>query len=158
MSWASLPGRGGLCQVSLMTAYRVERGASLAELLAVLALVGIATTTTLSGIGAWQAQARLQSAQRQVTQALIRARLSAYTRAADARVVVTAPTALELQRDGRPTQTISLPPDVVVASAPADNDVRFRASGLADNATLVLRNTATANEVKIIVNQRGVVR
>lgn len=45
---------------------------------------------------------------------------------------------------------------ITLASGPADGDVQFRASGLADNATLSL--ACSASSVSVVVNQRGVIR
>jgi hypothetical protein len=45
---------------------------------------------------------------------------------------------------------------VRIASAPADGNVQFRATGLADNATIAIAcDDSTAS---VVVNQRGVIR
>ena len=89
---------------------------------------------------------------------MLEARRLAYRSDTDAAVALVDAHTLELRSPDRDATSIRLPRGVSVVGAPSDGDVRFRASGLADNATLVLRSHRSVQEARIVVNQRGMVR
>lgn len=56
------------------------------------------------------------------------------------------------------TQTLELPPGVIVSRATAGGQIRFRADGSADNATITLTSVHSAASRTVIINQRGMIR
>jgi len=131
-----------------------HRGATLLETCVALALSSLAALAVLGGLRPLSCALRVEAARTTLIDALLEARRAAYegettaliaARAGDRSVVVDPPGS---QR--------SLGDDVTLTTGPADGDVQFRGTGLADNATLSIAcGAATAS---VVVNQRGVIR
>lgn len=131
-----------------------EQGATAMEACAALALASAATLAAMTGTRPLACALRVQAARTLLVDALLEARREAYARESTVSVRVGV---------GRDTVTMSwtgasrlLGDGVTLTSAPADGDVQFRASGLADNATLAL--ACSASTASVVVNQRGVIR
>lgn len=121
---------------------------------AALALTATATLALLSGVRPLGCAIQVEAARATLRSALLEARRSAYLRADNTTVETTAGS--NQVRVLPAGSTRSLGQGVVLTSVPADGNVQFRATGLADNATLRLAcGGATAS---VVVNQRGVVR
>ncbi|HYC54542.1 MAG TPA: hypothetical protein VEL28_06370 [Candidatus Binatia bacterium] len=130
------------------------RGATLIEMVAAMALAGLAASLIAAGLGQLTQAAALEAGRLTLVDALTEARLLSYEREAPA-AVETAIGGMELRiRPDRKRR--ELPPGVSIADAPADQSIEFRASGLADNATIALR--AGSSTAAVVVNQRGVIR
>lgn len=131
-----------------------EQGATLLETCAALALASALSLALMAGLKPLACAVHVHAARETLTDALLEARRRAY--ATETTAVLKAKAG-----DGFVTTSWSGTPrplgeGVTLASGPADGDVQFRASGLADNATLSLAcSTSTAS---VVVNQRGVIR
>lgn len=134
-------------------------GATLLELVVVLAVATVATAAVGGAFHALARGAALRAARLSLSQALLAARRAAYLdqATAEARVVVDAREVV-VARAGRPPESHPLPVPVAIAGAPARGAVRFFASGLADNATVALTAGDTGEQLEVVVNQRGRVR
>jgi hypothetical protein len=137
-----------------MSYRRPQHGATLLETCAALALSSIAALTVVAGARPLTCAVRIGAARTVLAGALLEARREAYARSTtvsvearvgDGQVVVHPPGSAHRLGDG-----------VSLTSVPSDGNVQFRATGLADNATLSIacgRSTAS-----VVVNQRGVIR
>ncbi len=124
-----------------------------------MAIVAVASVSAIGGMRSLARDAGLESARRILVDALLEARRIAYVSADGASLVVEpGSSSVSIVTAAGTSRSVKLPAGAVVTSAPADGDVSFRASGLADNATIRLAIGATASEVAVVVNQRGVVR
>lgn len=108
----------------------------------------------LAGLRPLSCAFRVEAARSTLIDAMLEARRYAYeaetnvsveTRAGGTAVVVRPPGTERRLGDG-----------VTLSSVPADGDVQFRATGLADNATISI--TCSDSTASVIVNQRGVIR
>ncbi len=127
---------------------------TLFETCTVLALASVGAAGVIAGARPLACALRVSAARGVLVSALLEARREAYAletpvavqaRLGDGFVTLTPP--------GTPR---ALGSGIVLTAAPADGNVLFRASGLADNATLGL--ACDASTATIVVNQRGVVR
>lgn len=133
-----------------------ERGASLVEIVVVIAVAGVLLGAALPGVAAYLDTAELRSASVHFAAALSRGRVAALTEGrtwrlylADARRYALGP------QDGEDAEVAveHLPGDAFFAGATSGGDVRFFPSGLVDNATFTLG--AGDARRRVIVNQRG---
>jgi hypothetical protein len=134
--------------------HRSERGASLLETCAALAVTSALSLSMLGGLRPLGCSFRVQAARESLKNVLLDARRRAYSREVTASVrtkpgdsVVTTSWS---------ARALVLGDGVTLVSGPADGDVQFRAGGLADNATVTL--ACAASTASVVVNQRGVVR
>lgn len=154
MTSKELTGATGRGDTAGMNRQRNDGGTSLLETCAALALTSAAALGFVSGLQPLVCAARVETARSILLGALLEARRTAYASQTNSSVEAHA-------GDGyvvlRPSGLVrSFGEGVELATVPADGAVEFRASGLADNATLALEcRGATAT---VIVNQRGVVR
>ena len=130
-----------------------SRGASLVEMVVVLALGSVLLGAAWPSVARFVETVELRSATLRFAAALARGRVAALTegrtwhlRLADARSFVLAP----VDADQPPER---LPSGSFFAAATSGGDVRFFSSGLADNATFTLG--AGDARRRVIVNQRG---
>jgi hypothetical protein len=131
-----------------------QAGGTLLDACAALALSSLAAATAVSGARPLACAVRVGAARTALAGALLEARREAY--AGEQNVVVEAHTgesAVTIQPGARAR---SLGGGVHLRSVPADGNVQFRASGLADNATLVV--ACGESTASVVVNQRGVIR
>jgi len=129
-------------------------GFSLLELVITLAMAGLIVGAGVAGAAALADSLSVEAARRVVIDALLEARRRAYLQ--ESLISVRTPVAASFVEIAPPPRHIDLPAGVAITKAPADAAVDFRASGLADNATVQLgRGSASAT---IVVNQRGMVR
>ena len=133
---------------------RTLHGTTLLETAAALALAGIAAATALAGLKPLACAFEVEAARSSLVGALVEARRLAYATQSNVSLEAHAGDAeARLQPVGH---LRGLARDVHFLSTPADGDVQFRASGLAENATLVIGcGDSTAS---VVVNQRGVIR
>lgn len=133
-----------------------ERGASLVEIVVVIAVAGVLLGAALPGVAAYLDTAELRSASVHFAAALSRGRVAALMEGrtwrlylADARRYALGP------QDGEDAEVAveHLPGDAFFAGATSGGDVRFFPSGLVDNATFTLG--AGDARRRVIVNQRG---
>ncbi len=133
-------------------------GASLLETLAALSIAAVAMTFGLQTARAVASTLRLEAARLITLRAMLGARRLAY---ASAGPVVATPSARAIDVDAGPagTRRFALPATTSIIEQPRSGRVRFHASGLADNATLVL-GCASCGETttRVVVNQRAMVR
>lgn len=133
---------------------RSGHGATLLEASAALALASALSVALLAGLHPLSCAVRVQAARSTLTSALLEARREAYTSEGNVAVHAAAgDTALLLSWNGARR---AFGEGVAVTSGPADGSVQFRASGLADNATVTLG--CSASTASVVVNQRGVIR
>lgn len=133
---------------------RGQHGVGMLDLCAALALSAAATGAVLSGLRPLACALRVEAARTAVIDTLLQARREAYAGETSVTVearrgsgsVVLRPSGLER----------SLGPGVTLIAGPADGTVRFRSSGLADNATLTV--ACSGSTASVVVNQRGVIR
>ena len=131
-----------------------ENGAALFDLCAGLALSAAATATVLSGVGPLTCAVRVEAARTTVVDTLLEARRRAYE--SETSVSVDAHRGGEAVFIKPSGAKRSLGTGVLLMAAPSDGTVQFRASGLADNATLTLG--CGSSSASVVVNQRGVIR
>lgn len=131
-----------------------ERGATLLETCAALALAASAIATVLAGLGPLSCAVKTEAARTVLRSTLLDARRAAYQ--GEANVVVDTPIGGSDITIRPPGSVRSLGQGVRVASGPADGSIQFRGSGLADNATVAV--ACGASTASVVVNQRGVVR
>lgn len=131
-----------------------QRGATLLETCAALALSSVAALTVVSGARPLSCAVRIGAARTVLAGALLEARREAYARdtavsveahVGDGEVVVDPPGSARRLGDG-----------VSLTAVPSDGNVQFRATGLADNATLSI--ACERSVASVVVNQRGVIR
>jgi predicted membrane metal-binding protein len=131
-----------------------QAGGTLLDACAALALSSLAAATAISGARPLACAVRVGAARTALAGALLEARQEAY--AAERNVLVEArvgESVVTLQPGGR---IRALGDGARLTSVPADGNVQFRATGLADNATIAVAcGAATAS---VVVNQRGVIR
>lgn len=134
--------------------HRSDHGATLLESCAALALASALSGALLAGLRPLACAVRVQAARSTLMGTLLEARREAYTREGNVAVHAAA---------GDPALLLSwnsasraLGDGVTVTSGPADGSVQFRASGLADNATVTIG--CSASTASVVVNQRGVIR
>ncbi len=134
--------------------HAMSAGFSVLELIVVLALIGMTATAGIQGAGALADSLRVEAARSLVIDALLDGRRLAYLQETTVTVrAVVASSTLDIVPSGR---HVELPDGVTIIDSPADAGVDFRATGLADNATVVLGKGKAA--ATIVVNQRGMVR
>jgi Tfp pilus assembly protein FimT len=131
-----------------------ERGASLLEAVVAMNIAATAMLAAATGLGPLLEATRLEAARSVVVEALREARRTAYATGEPAAVAVAVGSGAVVVLPGARTRELGR--GVTIASAPSDGRVDFFATGLADNATVVLTSgNATAS---VVVNQRGVIR
>lgn len=129
-------------------------GATLLELAAAMSLGGLAAVAVLAGLRPLTDAARANAARAVLVEAMIEARRLAYRSEEPAAVSVPiGAVAVRILPSGR---RFELGRGVTVVAAPSDEAVEFRASGLADNATVTV--AAGRSTASVVVNQRGIVR
>jgi hypothetical protein len=131
-----------------------QAGGTLLDACAALALSSLAAATAISGARPLACAVRVGAARTALAGALLEARQEAY--ASEQNVLVEA-------RNGESMVTLQpsarvrpLGDGIRLTAVPSDGNVQFRATGLADNATIAVAcgdSTAT-----VVVNQRGVIR
>ena len=131
-----------------------SRGGALMDLVAGMAISALAALPMLRGLRSLDCALRVAAGRQVLASSLLEARRMAYRSEATTWLRV---------RVGEgsvalwPTGGVrALGSGVTVVAAPADGDVQFRGSGLADNATVAL--ACEASRAEVVVNQRGVVR
>jgi hypothetical protein len=137
----------------------VVHGASLLELLTVLAVGAVLAGAASHSVGGLGNVFAVETARTRIVLALLDARRIAYAHERTV-VVRVEPGAREVvvDSDVEPAP-VSLPAGISISSAPATRRVRFFASGLADNATIVVERDGEAGvRGRIVVNQRGSIR
>ena len=131
-----------------------QRGGSLLDTCAALALWSATALLVLAGVRPLACALRVQAARTTLVGALLEARRAAYagetsvwveTRTGSGDVVVRPPGIARSLGDG-----------VTLTSGPSDGAVQFRATGLADNATVAIG--CADSTASVVVNQRGVIR
>lgn len=127
---------------------------TLLETCAVLALASIGAVGALAGAKPLACALRVSAARNVLISALFEARRQAY--ATETSVAVETSAGDGFVTLAPPGVQRALGAGVVLTAVPADGDVLFRASGLADNATLTL--ACDESRASVVVNQRGVVR
>lgn len=143
-----------------------QHGMTLLETVAALALASALSLALLSGLRPLSCALRVQAARQVLADALLEARRRAY--AGEVTTSVKAGAGDGFVRMSWSEAPRALGDGITLSSGPADGDVQFRASGLADNATLALACTAAsaasassagpAASASVVVNQRGVIR
>lgn len=134
------------------------RGFTLLELIATVAVVAVVSAAAAAGVRALTGAVTLESARVRLALAMMGAARSAYARQEPVEVIVE-PGAdhVTVRTVGREPATIALPAGARIESAPVARRVRFHASGLADNATIVIAAGSTRTAT-VVVNQRATVR
>jgi len=136
-----------------------ERGLTLLEVLFALAVVSIAAGVAGSALRGLSRTTALETARLRTLTALLQARRRAYGREATCEVAAaTGAVALTVRNPDGSTATVGLPPDTHVTHSVASGRVRFFASGLAENATIIVGTRDDTEQASVIVNQRGLVR
>jgi prepilin-type N-terminal cleavage/methylation domain-containing protein len=136
-------------------ARRRQRGLTLAELLAALALLAVVAGTAVPSLSRTLTALRLPLAAHRLAADLQLARAGAVLRNTRARVTFEAAGYMLHFDAGAPAEVaVPLPPHVRVASVPRTGMVRFYPAGNADNGTVVLRAASGATR-SVVVNQRG---
>lgn len=131
-------------------------GLSLLEVLVALAISSLAAAALAAAAGRTLDALRLGAARRTTVLALLDARRRAYLTHRASEVSARIGSDTFRVRSPAGDQAYRLPPGVLVSGLPARGYVRFHASGLADNATIVLAGGAA--EVRVVINQRGRIR
>ncbi len=131
-----------------------RRGSTLLETCAALALSSVAAITLLGGLRPLSCAFRVQAGRAALVGALLEARRSAYER--EINVLVEARVGSSIVVVDPPGAERGLGDGVTLTSAPSDGNVQFRATGLADNATLAI--ACSESTATVVVNQRGVIR
>ncbi len=131
-----------------------QAGGTLLEACAALTLSSLAAAAAVSGARPLACAVRVEAARTALTGALLEARQEAYAREQNVLVEARAgESAVTIQPGSR---TRPLGDGVRLASVPSDGNVQFRASGTADNATIVV--ACGESTASVVVNQRGVIR
>ena len=134
--------------------WTARRGTTLLDTCAALALSSAAALAVISGVRPLSCAVRVGAARTALVGVLLEARRVAYasginvsveTHPGGGEVVVRPPGSARRLGDG-----------VSFTSVPSDEDVQFRATGLADNATLSI--ACEGSSASVVVNQRGVIR
>lgn len=130
------------------------RGAGLVEACVALALVAVAASAMFSSVAPLGCALRVDAARSALVAALVEARRRAYALETDVDVEVAEGAGEVVVRP--PGSARSLGERVRVVAGPGDGAIGFRATGLADNATVRVAcgNSAAA----VVVNQRGAIR
>ena len=132
---------------------RGSGGASLVEMVLVVAVAGILLGTAWPGVVGYLETAELRSATLRFASALVRGRVAALTEGRVWTVRLDGPGGFVLAPAGTSAAAERLPARTFFAGATSGGDVRFFPSGLADNATFTLG--AGAARRRVVVNQRG---
>lgn len=130
-----------------------SRGASLVEMVLVLALSGVLLGVAWPSIAAYLETVELRSASLHFAAALARGRVAALTEGRTWQIRVTDARSFVLAPAGLGGAVELLPGNAFFAGATSGGDARFFSSGLADNATFTLG--AGGERRRVIVNQRG---
>jgi prepilin-type N-terminal cleavage/methylation domain-containing protein len=164
MTPASLTLVGSACETGTVRVApkrrrRGYRGFTLLELCAVMALAALTAGLAVAGVTALERAGRLEGARLLVGLALTGAERAAYASGETVEAVVAeGADEVVVRGPGTEVDRVALPAGVVVTAAPARSRIRFRASGLADNATVKLAEPGYPGEATIVVNQRGLLR
>jgi prepilin-type N-terminal cleavage/methylation domain-containing protein len=134
-------------------AARSAGGWTLLECLVALAVLAIACAAVVPSASSALAAVRLRTAALQVAAAIARSRSGALTEGRTWQLRLTGPAAFEVGALGAPAMREVLPPGAAFDTGASRASVRFSASGVADNATLVLR--VGERRQRVVVNQRG---
>lgn len=142
-----------------MRSRKLAAGSSLLELVFTLAVTSAAAGIAGSTISGLAGASYIQTARLRTLTTLLEARRRAYGNEATVQVdVASGAGSLTVHDPDGTSEEVALPPGVVVTGAPTTGRVRFFASSLADNATIVLGDTAGTGTASIVVNQRGLLR
>ena len=134
---------------------RRDHGVTLAELLVVIAMLGLLLTASLPGLAGQLAAARLPLAARTLAAHLGLARTNAVLRNSRATVTFTENGYVVRYESGTPATTAAtLLPGIHVQRTPVSGVVRFHPSGIAENGTVILVG-ASGDTRAVVVNQRG---
>ncbi len=140
----------------------LESGHTLFELIVALALSGIIAASAVEAARGLKHELDLAAGRMVVFRAAALTRRLARTRS-EAFVMTTETgsgmfSVLPQNRsaDGN-THRLELPSGVIVSRATAGGQIRFRADGSADNATITLTSTNSAAPRTVIINQRGMI-
>jgi type II secretory pathway pseudopilin PulG len=140
-------------------ARRTARGLALLEVLFVLAVTSIAASAAGGALRGLSRTTELETARLRTLTTLLDARRRAYGEEATCEVAAaTGASTLTLRASDGSVQNVALPPDTHVTHSVASGRVRFFATGLAENATIVVGTRDDAEQASVIVNQRGLVR
>ncbi|MFN2427635.1 MAG: hypothetical protein ABR587_14435 [Candidatus Binatia bacterium] len=131
-----------------------DRGATLLDTCAALALSAVAAVAVVSGMRPLSCAVRVGAARTVLVGALLEARREAY--AGGATVVVEASEGDNAVVVRPPGSARPLGDGILLSAVPADGNVQFRPTGFADNATLSI--ACDASTASVVVNQRGVIR
>lgn len=124
-----------------------------------MALAALTAGLAVAGLTALGRAGRLEGARILVALALLGAERAAYASGETVEAVVAEGSSeIVVRGPGSKLDRVALPGGVIVAGAPARSRIRFRASGLADNATVRLAEPGYGAEATVVVNQRGLVR
>ncbi|HYB98574.1 MAG TPA: hypothetical protein VEC57_05505 [Candidatus Limnocylindrales bacterium] len=132
----------------------LTRGATMLELTMAMAVAGLLAALTAAGVRPLAASVAVEASRMAVLDALTEARRRAYERESNVQVELAAGSGSVVLQPGARKRRLA--DGVAITAAPADGTIEFRASGLADNATVTL--AAGAATATVVVNQRGVVR
>jgi Tfp pilus assembly protein FimT len=132
---------------------RASAGASLVEMVVVLAIAGLLLGTAWPSVASYLEAAELRSASVHFAAALARGRVAALSEGRTWSIRVAGTRDYVLAAAGETAPAERLPGASFFAGATSGGDVRFYSSGLADNATFTLG--AGDARRRVIVNQRG---
>ena len=134
-------------------------GFSLLELLAVLAITAIVAAIGINSLAATTQAAQLVGARRTVVQALRQARRLCYLEGVSVSASVSSGTDfLEVTGGSVPKTRFRLPTGLSIVAGPSDEAITFRPGGLADNATVGIGRSGGPIDLRVVVNQRGIIR
>ena len=134
-------------------------GATLLEVLFTLAVVSTAAAMAGSAVRGLSLATSVETARLRTITTLLAARRRAYSDEATVQVdVAGGADALTLRNPDGTNVRVALPAGTTVAHSVAAGRVRFFASSLADNATIVLSDTDAVQQATVVVNQRALVR
>jgi hypothetical protein len=131
-----------------------QAGGTLLDACAALALSSLAAATAMSGARPLACAVRVGAARTALVGALLEARREAY--AGERLVLVEAKAGESVVTIQPGNRARPLGEGIGLTSVPADGNVQFRATGLADNATIGI--ACASSTASVVVNQRGVVR
>lgn len=132
---------------------RASRGASLVEMVVVLALASVLLGAAWPSVASYLEAAELRAATLHFAAALARGRVAALSEGRTWKIRLDGLRGYVLAPAGGDAAAEGLPGAAFFAGATSGGDVRFYSSGLADNATFTLG--AGAARRRVIVNQRG---
>jgi len=153
-----LPGGRRIVHTSAMTTLRPgewnDRGTTVLEACAALALCAAAAVSIVEGIWPLACAVRVEAARHTLVDALLEARRTASETEASAAVELEVGASSVALRPSGASRVLG--DGVAITGAPSDGDVTFRGTGLADNATVAF--ACGAASASVVVNQRGVIR